>query len=717
MAVLKCTVCGGELDVNSDLSVGKCQYCGSTITIPKELDRKGHLYNRAVFLRQNNEFDKASEAYENLLREDNSDADAHWGLVLSKFGIEYVADPRTGERMPTCHRTQAESILGDPDYLAALEYSCGEARDVIEKDAKRINDIQTRIIEISRREPPYDVFICYKESDDTGNRTEDSILAQDLYYELSKKGYRVFFARKTLESRLGLEYEPIIYAALSSAKVMIVLGTKPEHFNAVWVRNEWSRFCKMAVKGSRVVIPAYRGMSPYELPAELSVFQSQDMSKIGFMQDLTDGIERCLCSGRKTSTVSAAEMTVSAPSGMMPLDRLIKNGETYLKLNNYPSAEEVYTTVTKEYPEDYRGWWGLMVCRTESFSKVLPDQSQLNVWFGYVKQLANQEAFAKLENTYVDYTRKVSSLAAENDVDEVGRLISKHKKKIDDIEQVIWKDSDNIKKRTDAFKTQEATDDKAIREERKHLKAEKADHIGTAFMALVGIGMAIGGFLLWEEHPIWGLLCITFGGGLGTGFIGVFFGQNKVPECQMRLRQLESDKPLHKDQFKKDISQFNIQIAVHKEEVEYIQNKIKDCQRYLNLGNEKIAAFWFAQKCAAFGVDQPLDQQTSEYREAAFAPVGQPPTAEKRLEITIVCPACGSRHTISKSEAWATKNIVCEHCGSRIDIKNNIDGGKSAPPVFWVCSACGWACEGEEQPEYCPVCGASGDQLKRSEQL
>ena len=106
MAVLKCTVCGGELEVNEDMSVGVCKFCDSTLIIPKGLDKKGNLYNRAVFLRQNNEFDKAVSAYEDILKEDNTDSDAHWGLVLSKYGVEYVHDPRTGEHVPTCHRTQ-----------------------------------------------------------------------------------------------------------------------------------------------------------------------------------------------------------------------------------------------------------------------------------------------------------------------------------------------------------------------------------------------------------------------------------------------------------------------------------------------------------------------------------------------------------------------------------------------------------------------------------
>ena len=299
MLVLRCTACGGQLEINGNASVGVCRYCGSTILIPKNLDRKGNMYNRAVFLRQNNEFDKAVSAYEDLLKEDNTDAEAHWGLVLSKFGIEYVVDPKTNERVPTCHRMQTEAILSDPDYKAALEYSDPESKAVIEKEAKRISQIQAGFLAVCRNEPPYDVFICYKETDDAGNRTEDSILAQDLYFELNKKGYKTFFARKTLENKLGKEYEPIIFAALSSAKVMVVLGTKPEYFNAVWVRNEWNRFLKVSDGTNKILIPAYRGMSPYELPESLSSFQSLDMSKIGFLQDLTDAIDKILRNGEK----------------------------------------------------------------------------------------------------------------------------------------------------------------------------------------------------------------------------------------------------------------------------------------------------------------------------------------------------------------------------------------------------------------------------------
>lgn len=409
MLVLRCTACGGQLEINGNASVGVCRYCGSTILIPKNLDRKGNMYNRAVFLRQNNEFDKAVSAYEDLLKEDNTDAEAHWGLVLSKFGIEYVVDPKTNERVPTCHRMQTESILSDPDYKAALEYSDPESKAVIEKEAKRISQIQAGFLAVCRNEPPYDVFICYKETDDAGNRTEDSILAQDLYFELNKKGYKTFFARKTLENKLGKEYEPIIFAALSSAKVMVVLGTKPEYFNAVWVRNEWNRFLKMSDGTNKILIPAYRDMSPYELPESLSSFQSLDMSKIGFLQDLTDAIDKILRNECVSSAhISGKSVRDGRNADISALEKLLKNGETSLKLRDFNAAFDIYKKITTDYPEDYRGWYGLLRSKSVDFTQLdYENKSLFSLWIRYIYELApcpkNRELVSLIMDEYFRY--------------------------------------------------------------------------------------------------------------------------------------------------------------------------------------------------------------------------------------------------------------------------------------------------------------------------
>ena len=294
MAIFKCKMCGGSLELPDGITVCECEYCGTKQTMPKISDeQKIGMFNRANHFRQQCEFDKAAEIYEKLAAESGNDAELFWSLVLCRYGIEYVDDPVTKNKIPTCHRTQYRSVLEDPDYHTALECADSIQRKVYEQEAMRIFNIQKGIIEISNKEKPYDVFICYKETDENGRRTPDSVLAQDLYYGLTQEGFKVFFSRITLESKLGTEYEPYIFAALNSSKVMVVVGTKPEYFDAVWVRNEWSRYLQLMQEDkSKIIIPAYKNMDPYELPDSLSLFQSQDMSKIGFLQDLIRGIKK-----------------------------------------------------------------------------------------------------------------------------------------------------------------------------------------------------------------------------------------------------------------------------------------------------------------------------------------------------------------------------------------------------------------------------------------
>ena len=326
-------MCGGTLEINNE-TVATCEYCGTQQTLPKlNDDRRANLYDRANHFRRNNEFDKAMGIYEQILNEDNTDAEAYWSLVLCRYGIEYVEDPSSHKRIPTVNRAQFTSIFDDDNYKSALQYADGYQRNIYENEAKVINEIQKGILAISQKEEPFDVFICYKETDNNGRRTPDSVLANDLYHQLTQEGFKVFFSRITLEDKLGVAYEPYIFAALNSAKVMVVLGTKPEYFKAVWVKNEWSRYLALIKNGAKkTLIPAYRDMDPYDLPEEFSHLQAQDMSKLGFMQDLIRGIKKML---QETSGEREQER-LQALKKSTPTDQNLE------KLNSIPSCPENY---------------------------------------------------------------------------------------------------------------------------------------------------------------------------------------------------------------------------------------------------------------------------------------------------------------------------------------------------------------------------------------
>ena len=297
MGTLKCKKCGGELNViDSENTLCECEYCGSKETLPTVDDEKLiKLYERANRLRMADEFDKAASVYESIIAEVDTEAEAYWGLVLCKYGIEYVDDPDSSKKIPTCHRVSFDSILEDKDFELVMENADALSRGVYRDNAKQIEDIRRGIIEVSEKEKPYDVFICYKESDENGNRTVDSVMAQDIYNQLTDKGYNVFFSRITLEDKLGQEYEPYIFAALNSAKVMLAFGTSYDYYNSPWVKNEWSRFLKLMERDkSKKIIPCYKSIDAYDIPKEFKHFQAQDMGKIGAEQDLIRGIEKMI---------------------------------------------------------------------------------------------------------------------------------------------------------------------------------------------------------------------------------------------------------------------------------------------------------------------------------------------------------------------------------------------------------------------------------------
>ena len=453
MSIFKCKMCGGTIEFEPGATVGVCDSCGTRQTLPRlDDDKKTNLYDRANHFRRNNDFDKAMAIYEQILNEDNTDAEAYWSLVLCRYGIEYVEDPQSHKRIPTVNRAQFTSVFADEDYKSALQYADSYQRSIYEEEARAIDDIQKGILAISQKEEPFDIFICYKETDANGRRTQDSVLATDLYHQLTQEGFKVFFSRITLEDKLGIAYEPYIFAALNSAKVMVALGTKPEYFNAVWVKNEWSRYLALVKKsgGKKVLIPAYRDMDPYDLPEEFSHLQAQDMSKLGFMQDLIRGIKK-ITAATDTPTATIKETIVS--DSTVHIAPLLKRAFMFLEDGNWEEADTYCEKVLDQDPENAQAYLGklmaeLRVRRQEELQNCQQPFNANNnyrkavrfggdrmssVLNGYITQINERNENARLTGIYYSAVNAMSAANSETEfksVAETFRTISG------------WKDAD-----------------------------------------------------------------------------------------------------------------------------------------------------------------------------------------------------------------------------------------------------------------------------------
>ena len=298
-----CNTCGASL-INRD---GRwvCPACGTYA--PEEITNEELtlLYNANMLLRTL-DFDGAENAFTDLIERYPKNSAGYWGRLRARFGIKYERD-YNGKNLPTCY-AEVNSVLNDRDYLKAIQYADSATKDVYQKQAAEIEKIREIWLARASKEKPYDIFICFKDSDiENGEEhTVDSVRVKELYFHLRGLGYRVFFSPVSLNGISGEEYEPYIYNALNTATVMLVYGSRAEFFSSTWMKNEWTRFLKrirekQKSEGSLLVI--CDGVNPSELPQGLRSLQAMDAKALSFAQTLEQRVAEIISRNQKPKSV------------------------------------------------------------------------------------------------------------------------------------------------------------------------------------------------------------------------------------------------------------------------------------------------------------------------------------------------------------------------------------------------------------------------------
>lgn len=411
--VLKCKICSTQIPIQNKKDFVTCTHCGTAVTIPEWTDdSQADLYNSAAYYRQNGEFEKAAKIYETILIDQETAAEAHWGLLLCQLGIQYMEDVKKRKWIPICHRPQPGTLLKEPRYLATLQYAKGYARTLYMREAVQLDKIQQEILETAKTEEPYDLYLCCKGRDENGRRTKDSLLAERIYDELLKRKYRVFFAQMTLEKKQAGEFQPYLYAALHSARILVAVGTKPEHFQAAWFKNEWKSYLNlMREDGKKLLIPVYRDMDPHELPEELMGLQAQDVGKNGILQEVICGIENVLDRGK---TDCAGPVDPPVQQTFTPQDCPLKKAYRFLEDGDFDAAKSCFYSVLEHRPRESRAFWGLLLCEKRCKTAEMLVENQVGILEGSRHyQRAIQFSEEKERRSYLQIeARIVSSLQA-----------------------------------------------------------------------------------------------------------------------------------------------------------------------------------------------------------------------------------------------------------------------------------------------------------------
>lgn len=239
---LKCKCCLNIYEKNSDESVS----FASDLSL-------------ADSFRQTADFERAKEIYKKIINE-NPDSDitsAYWGLFLCDNNVIFETDGK-GDIFPSFYRVRETRVDDNENYKKAIECSTvyhPEKTASLQDLAEKIEYARTKYFDIARKCNPFEVFICFK--NDLDKSTE---WARDIYNRFVKK-YNVFFSEETLKDIKSTyrDYEPHIYYALYTAKVMILLCKDRNDIESQWVRNEWYRFSQIneRAKLEKAIIPIF----------------------------------------------------------------------------------------------------------------------------------------------------------------------------------------------------------------------------------------------------------------------------------------------------------------------------------------------------------------------------------------------------------------------------------------------------------------------------
>ena len=241
------------------------------------------------------EFREAESEFDDIIREFPQNPNGYWGRLMAKYNFKFEED-FDKRIIPTCYAENIESILAASDYKKALQYSEGQTKEYYKQQAMYIEHVRKEWLEKAKKEKPYDIFISYKESDN-GERTQDSEAALELYTHLLEQGYHVFYSRETLRGKTGEKYEPYIFNAIATAKVMIVYSSKPDYITSTWIKNEWTRYERRIQAGEKKpnsMLVVCDGFSPSELPSALSSMQCMNAEDKHFYGDLDQKIEEII---------------------------------------------------------------------------------------------------------------------------------------------------------------------------------------------------------------------------------------------------------------------------------------------------------------------------------------------------------------------------------------------------------------------------------------
>lgn len=142
----------------------------------------------------------------------------------------------------------------------------------------------------------YDVFISFKNTDSSGNKTEDCVIAGELYAALEQKNIHAFYSNTRLFEFGEAAYKEAIEKALDQAKVLIAIATDAEFLKTRWVSYERESFHEDILSGRKknaVIVPYMKNVVGNDVPRSLRSYETFQIDRTD-IPTVVAFVEKCL---------------------------------------------------------------------------------------------------------------------------------------------------------------------------------------------------------------------------------------------------------------------------------------------------------------------------------------------------------------------------------------------------------------------------------------
>ena len=454
----ECFRCGNCFDVDAIENEGSAKHQET-----EELAKIPNLLNNLDFHEAETRLEELAEKYPNNPK-------VYFLKVLAANCITYIRDESNEETerwIPTLNNINDEPLSSLSAYKRCLDLAEGEEKehykqtfDFIEKKRNEVLD------DYKTGRYTYDVFISTKVSkldfsnpanpvpvlDSVGDpiQTEDAKLASQIYDQLRHDNprLRVFYSEREKDQMVGERFENVIFSALHSAKVFILVASDPNHINWRWVKNEWKRYLYLmdpSEEGykNRHIILAGKSLATAELPFELKKREFIDFSTnpVASGIRLFNFVNTSLESGENYSRLVAKSFDSSVASinrsaleaeglqsttlgsNVQKVDADIEKKATYFikktKDTDRGARSEAFQTLktfSKQHPEVYSAKIQLLLEKT--------DFLDINDYFSSLENIASEPEVAKQfltlaeKNDAVERLEKVAKEITEALIDK-----------------------------------------------------------------------------------------------------------------------------------------------------------------------------------------------------------------------------------------------------------------------------------------------------------